>query len=96
MGYLKLVKTLKYLLTINLMMVRYWFRPKSFGYGATPTTWEGWLVVAGFVIYLVGISWLIKEYSVDFFILLIAGIIGIFCISKAKTEGEWKWSWGDE
>jgi hypothetical protein len=23
-------------------MTRYWFRPKRYGYGATPTTWEGW------------------------------------------------------
>jgi hypothetical protein len=23
---------------------RYWFRPKSFGYGWTPITWEGWAV----------------------------------------------------
>ena len=28
------------------MTARYWFRPKRYGYGATPVTWEGWLVVA--------------------------------------------------
>ncbi len=31
-------------------MTRYWFKPKRYGYGATPVTWEGWaftgLVVA--------------------------------------------------
>jgi hypothetical protein len=26
---------------------RYWFRPKSFGYGWTPITWEGWAVTLG-------------------------------------------------
>ena len=25
-------------------MPRYWFRQKNFGYGATPNTWEGWVL----------------------------------------------------
>ena len=25
----------------------YWFEPKMIGYGATPTSWEGWAVTAG-------------------------------------------------
>ena len=29
------------------MSDRYWFRPKSFGYGWTPITWEGWAVTLG-------------------------------------------------
>jgi hypothetical protein len=24
-------------------MPRYWFRQKTFGYGATPNTWQGWV-----------------------------------------------------
>ena len=24
-------------------MSRYWFKPKRYGYGATPITWEGWV-----------------------------------------------------
>lgn len=30
-------------------MQRLWFRAKTYGYGWTPATWEGWLVVFGFV-----------------------------------------------
>jgi hypothetical protein len=26
----------------------FWFRPKAFGYGATPDSWEGWMVVAAY------------------------------------------------
>ena len=29
------------------MSNRYWFRPKSFGYGWTPISWEGWAVTLG-------------------------------------------------
>jgi hypothetical protein len=25
------------------MANRYWFKPKTFGYGVTPMSWEGWL-----------------------------------------------------
>ena len=25
-------------------MPRYWFRQKKFGYGATPNSWQGWLL----------------------------------------------------
>jgi hypothetical protein len=32
------------------MSRRYWFRPKSFGYGWTPITWEGWAVTLGSMI----------------------------------------------
>ena len=26
-------------------MTTYWFRPKRYGYGATPVTWQGWVLV---------------------------------------------------
>jgi hypothetical protein len=28
-------------------MARYWFRPRWYGYGATPVTWEGWVLTIG-------------------------------------------------
>jgi hypothetical protein len=35
---------------------RYRFRPKTYGYGATPITWEGWAVTIGIVVAMVGIG----------------------------------------
>ena len=32
------------------MSERYWFRPKSIGYGWTPITWEGWAITLGSMI----------------------------------------------
>jgi len=32
---------------------KYWFKPKRFGYGAEPTTWEGWALIAVFVIFVI-------------------------------------------
>jgi len=40
-------------------MSRYWFRPKRYGYGATPVTWEGWALVAGFVVIVAGSRFLL-------------------------------------
>ena len=30
-------------------MSQYWFKPKTYGYGATPANWKGWAAVAGYV-----------------------------------------------
>jgi hypothetical protein len=35
---------------------RPWFRPKTFGYGATPNTWEGWLATILFVFLILATS----------------------------------------
>ncbi len=31
-----------------------WFKAKRYGWGWTPVTWQGWLVIAVYVIFLVG------------------------------------------
>jgi hypothetical protein len=36
-------------------MPRYWFRQKTFGYGSTPNTWQGWLFTFAFVALLLGV-----------------------------------------
>ena len=34
-------------------MAKYWFRQKTFGIGAAPNTWQGWLfTIAGAVLFL--------------------------------------------
>lgn len=71
---------------------KYWFKPKSFGYGATPITWEGWTVVIIFVEYLFSLSKLLNESKITSYVIrLILGVIVIIIISKKKTEGDWKW-----
>jgi hypothetical protein len=37
-------------------MTEYWFRPKQYGYGATPTTWQGWALTLGTVAVMVAVS----------------------------------------
>jgi len=74
---------------------KYWFKPRRFGYGATPTTWEGWTVVIVFIAYLLSLSVLITNGNTSKYLLyLFAGIVAVAAISKKKTDGEWKWNWG--
>ncbi len=84
-------------------MTRYWFKPKRYGYGATPVTWEGWtitfaavIVVAGSIgamNVLVGRSNLAVWLAWAVLILLATLWFVQFC--RRRTNGEWRWRWGN-
>ena len=82
-----------------------WFKPRSHGFGATPTTWQGWAATLGYVAFAVGISLImIKPFggaprpqfgTVMIWAALVAGATaGFVWLSKAKSDGAWKWRWG--
>jgi hypothetical protein len=84
-------------------MARYWFRPRCYGYRATPATWEGWtvtLIVPGIVIgSIVGMD--LRVDRSDFTVwmiwaLVIASITFWFvCTARERNDSEWRWCWGD-
>ncbi len=90
-------------------MARYWFRPKRFGYGATPVTWEGWVATA---VFAAGLLWAMLEFRsaielartgaiaasmiAGYIALMAAAIFGFVRFSRYMTSGEWKWRWGGE
>jgi hypothetical protein len=82
------------------MSNRYWFRPKRFGYGATPSTWEGWAVVAVYVVVLVGCVLAINSHkeSLTSFVTAIATMVVatvvLFVVGVQKTDGAWGWNAG--
>ena len=76
---------------------RYWFKAKTYGYGWYPATWQGWLIIA---VYLVIFSLLvfifetdIEKYSVFYFISVAAITGSLIYISYKKGEPA-KWRWG--
>jgi hypothetical protein len=85
------------------MTARYWFRPKRYGLGATPVTWEGWAFTALVVVFVGVVSWyfigMTREPSLMvvliWVVLVGAATIVLVVVTKAKTEGEWRWRWGD-
>jgi hypothetical protein len=82
-------------------VTQYWFRPKRYGYGATPVTWQGWAVTFATVAAMVGVNvglqlterhyWALA--AIFAFDALALGFL--FMVCRRKTEGEWRWRWGD-
>jgi len=78
-------------------MPKYWFRQKTFGYGATPNTWQGWLLTfvvcaAIFGIVLAGPA--IRDNGLRFLWIVLGNavvLIPVCWIAHAKTEGGWRW-----
>jgi len=87
-----------------MAMAQYWFRPKQYGYGATPATWEGWAAtVASLVLLagsLAGLQWLAGPGNLTAWLLwavvAAAGIWWFAQFTRRRTDGEWRWRWGDE
>ncbi|OAN65660.1 hypothetical protein [Sphingomonas sp. TDK1] len=78
-------------MTDNRLRAGFWFKPKAFGYGATPATWQGWLVVVLFVL-LVGVILHLAMPRHPLFLALLAPLaLGLVWISWAKTDGDWRW-----
>jgi hypothetical protein len=82
-------------------MNEYWFRPKAYGYGATPVTWEGWAVTIGSVIVIAAAAVLTLSHAarspaawVVFFAVEAVVLAGLWIVCRRKTEGEWRWRWG--
>ena len=80
-------------------MTRYWFKPKTYGYGATPVTWEGWAVTFATVIVVAGsviaMNLLVDKSNAVVWLLWAAVIAAAtwwfvqFC--RRRTDGEWRW-----
>ena len=82
-------------------MAEYWFKPKRYGYGAMPVTWQGWVVTLGTVLAMVAVSLYLRLTAKSLWALaalLIFDAVAVstlVIISHRKTEGEWRWRWGD-
>jgi hypothetical protein len=83
-------------------MPRYWFRQKSFGYGAMPNTWQGWVLtivscLALFGVVLAGPAIRDNTLRAIWMIASAAVIVVPFTfIAWKKTEGGWRWRNGDD
>jgi hypothetical protein len=83
-------------------MARYWFRQKTFGYGATPNSWQGWALTIASCIAVFGVilaaptirdnvlraAWVALGLSLT--------VIVTVTITHRKTEGGWRWRNGKD
>ncbi|MGA7323377.1 MAG: hypothetical protein WBX25_02550 [Rhodomicrobium sp.] len=73
----------------------YWFRPKRYGYGSTPSNWKGWLATILFVALIVGISKILEQNANPVWLAIAAAVTILFVwLVWTKTSGEWRWRWG--
>lgn len=84
-------------------MNEHWFKPKRYGLGAAPSSWEGWTLV---VAYLAGVA--LAGYFTGLptertgeqpftFVIITLALTAVFVIvAWRKTEGGWRWRWGDK
>ena len=83
------------------MMARYWFKPHAYGYGAMPVTWEGWAVTlaALAIIFACSLMAVGPGSSLSAWIIWLAvvsvTIVTLLSVSRRKTDGAWRWRWGD-
>ena len=76
----------------------YWFKRKLYGWGWTPATWQGWLIILAFIVFIIKISFLLPEnpsgtnlfyYFAE--ILLAVGLVIYICYRKGEKP---RWQWG--
>ncbi|CAN7635737.1 hypothetical protein [Caulobacter sp. LjRoot300] len=75
-----------------------WFRVKRYGFGAgLPCSWEGWALLAGFLVVIVtsGVVFMDRNPLLHFGVFLAATAI-VVVVSWRKSDGPWKWRWGEE
>jgi membrane protein YdbS with pleckstrin-like domain len=83
-------------------MAKYWFRQKSFGYGATPNTWQAWLLtlVASCLVFAVVFEAMQMADQETAKLVALSGaaivVIAFSMIAYFKTEGGWRWRSGKD
>jgi hypothetical protein len=82
------------------MTNQFWFKPKTFGYGATPITWEGWALTLGFALVIAGCVVTIIRHKeslptfVTSLVIIVVATIVLTAVSVQKTDGAWGWNAG--
>lgn len=82
------------------MSKKIWFKNKSYGYGWTPATKEGWLVILVFLLILIIFEFLNfgliqnKVFAVAFHIVFILLWSGALIYIAFKKGEKIRWQWG--
>jgi hypothetical protein len=66
-----------------------------------PVTWQGWVVTLGTVLAMVAVSLYLRLTAKSLWALAAllmfdaAAVSALVIVSYRKTDGEWRWRWGD-
>jgi hypothetical protein len=84
-------------------MMAVWFKPRRYGIGATPVSWQGWMLVGANIAIVLGTMALILPHQgplpparlAEWAVVVVAATAVILWIAHRNTEGGWRWRWGD-
>ncbi|HEY0889935.1 MAG TPA: hypothetical protein VGE38_10020 [Nocardioides sp.] len=77
-------------------MTSYWFKRRRYGWGWVPVTWQGWAVIIGFVVLVVGGALTLGEADdgvAGFLVYVAVLVVALFAISRVKGPSP-RWRWG--
>jgi len=83
--------------------IKPWFRPKSFGYGVTPCSWEGWIATFLLITVILLLAALFDFFTetgpttnqIIFFMGSMFFVTFLFLWRmEPRVKGEVKWNWG--
>ncbi len=88
-------KQTRYLRYLKHNPERYWFKRKLYGWGWVPVTWQAWLVVAGFVAWIIFVAsrFLVEGRVVEYALSLFGASVATIAIGYWKGEKP-RWQWG--
>ncbi len=78
-----------------------WFKRKTYGWGWTPVSWQGWVVLAIYIFIMVGFSYVNQTEFPDgnlfigfvFPFIIFTPILIFICYKKGESP---KWQWGNK
>jgi len=74
----------------------YWFRPKRFGIGAVPVTWQGWAATFAFLP-IIAVIVNFATHRDRLWLLLLLPVVGAYLgLVASKTDGGWRFRWGGD
>ena len=81
-------------------MKKYWFVAKTYGWGWTPATWQGWVIVLMYLILMYGGAWGIfhfvsEEKQLRAFLPFVGVISSILLYLSYKKGERPRWQWGN-
>jgi hypothetical protein len=77
---------------------KYWFAAKRYGWGwGLPTTWQGWLVLAAFVVLVIVGSIVFPPSKQTWSYVAYVAVLGVLVIGICWFKGEPpRWRWGND
>jgi len=80
-----------------------WFKQKRYGFGASPSSWQGWALTIAYVVILAALgAWMgaeegeVASRALPFIAIVLALTVLFVGIAWRTTEGGWRWRWGDK